>query len=200
MSARRRFGDPFMLAFSLGHLASFRSMTGDSAAVAADEAREALALARQTGNPGLISGALAMLAIVLIGTEPEQSRTLITESIELNDALGDVVVDENALVVAFLVSALLGERDQALRLTARGLDRGFSDARRPLRLPRDDGADARPRPTRRRGNAARNHRHAHSRPRAAPNRTGPCVNARPKQSTPNSTRSASASCAHEARQ
>ena len=28
--------------------------------------------------------------------------------------------------MAFLVSALLGERDQALRLTARGLDRGFS--------------------------------------------------------------------------
>ena len=83
-------------------------------------------MARQTGNPGAISGALAVLALVLVGTEPEQSRALIAESIELNDALGDIVVDENALVVAFLVSALLGERDQALRLTARGLDRGFS--------------------------------------------------------------------------
>ena len=126
VTACRGVGDPFMVSFALGHLASFRSMSGDSAAVVADEAREALVLARQTGNPGLISNTLAMLAIIIIGTEPEQSRTLITESLALNDALGDVVVDENTLVGAFLVSALLGERDQALRLTARGLDRGFS--------------------------------------------------------------------------
>jgi predicted ATPase len=126
VSARRRFGDPFTLAFSLGTLASFRSGTRDSNAVAADEAREALALARQVGCPGAMCGALAVLAIVLVGTDPEQSRTLITESIELNDALGAVVVDEHALVMAFLVSALLGEREQALRLTARGLDHGFS--------------------------------------------------------------------------
>ena len=122
----RGVGDPFMVSFALGHLASFRSMSGDPAAVVADGAREALVLARQTGNPGLISNALAILALIIIGTEPEQSRTLITESLALNDALGDVVVDENSLVGAFLVCALLGERDQALRLTARGLDRGFS--------------------------------------------------------------------------
>ena len=198
VSAHRRFGDPFMLAFSLGVLASFRSSSGDSAAVAADEAREALVLARQTGNPGLISNALAMLALVIIGTEPEQSRTLITESLELNDALGDIVVDENALVVAFLVSALLGEREQALRLTARGLDRGFSVFVGYCVLPRNNRTDARLRATRSCGNAARNHRHALSQPRARRAVPEPCVNARPKQSTPNSTRSASANCAHEA--
>ena len=126
VSARRRFGDPFMLAFSLGTLASFRSGTRDSNEVAVDEAREGLALARRTGSPGAISGALAVLAIILVGTEPEQSRSLITESIELNDALGAIVINENGLVMAFLVSALLGEREQALRLTARGLDHGFS--------------------------------------------------------------------------
>ena len=54
--------------------------------MAVDEAREALALARQTGNPGGISTSLAVLAMLLVGTEPEQSRTLIAESIEINDA------------------------------------------------------------------------------------------------------------------
>jgi predicted ATPase len=124
VSARRRLGDPYMLAFSLGGLSSWRSR--DLAAVAVDEARESLALARQIGNPGAIGGGLALLAIVLVGTQPEQSRALLAESIEFNDALGAIVINENALVMAFLVSALLRERDQTLRLTARGLDRGFS--------------------------------------------------------------------------
>ena len=61
---------------------------------------------------------------------------MIAESIELNDALGGIVVDENALVVVFIVSALLGERDQVLRLSARALDRGFSMLVGLLRLPR----------------------------------------------------------------
>ncbi len=124
LSAHRRLGDPFMLMVSLCVLAGFRS--SDSTGVAVDEAREALALARQTGNPGSISVALGILALILVESDPEQSRTLIAESIELNDALGGVVVEELALVVAFMVSALLGERDQTLRLTARGLDRGIS--------------------------------------------------------------------------
>jgi predicted ATPase len=126
VNSYRRVGDPFLLGFSLGTLASFRSGSRDFfAGVAADEAREALALARHTGYPGGISGALAVLAIVLVGTDPEQSRRLIAESLELTDALGVIVLDEPTLVVTFLVSALLGERDQALRLTAHGLDRGF---------------------------------------------------------------------------
>ena len=94
--------------------------------MAVDEARESLALARQIGNPGSISITLGILALILVKSDPEQSRTLIAESIEINDALGGVPVEENALVVAFMVSALLGERDQTLRLTARGLDRGIS--------------------------------------------------------------------------
>ena len=123
--------------------------------------------------PVSISVALAVLALILVGTEPEQSRTLIAESIEINDALGDIVVDENTLVVAFMVSALLGERDQALRLTARGLDRGISMLVDLLRLPRGHRADARPRATRRRGNAARDHRQARSQPRGRRTVPGP---------------------------
>ena len=124
VNACRRFGDPYMLAFSLSFLANMRPR--GSTDLGADEAREALALAREIGAPGVISGGLATLAIVLLGTDPEQSRTLIAESIALHDALGVIVVNENALVMQILVSAVLGEREQTLRLTARGLDRGFS--------------------------------------------------------------------------
>jgi predicted ATPase/class 3 adenylate cyclase len=126
VSFHRRSGDRFMLGFSLGGLASFRSMRRDSAGMAAAEAREAVSLARAIGGPGLELGSLACLAIVLVNTDPEQSRTLIAQSVALQDALGAVVLNENALVMAFIVSALLGEREQALRLAARGLDRGLS--------------------------------------------------------------------------
>ncbi len=124
VNACRRFGDPYLLAFSLSFLANMRPRGSTDLGV--DDAREALALAREIGAPGVISGGLATLAIVLLGTDPEQSRTLIAESIALHDALGPVVVNENALVMQILVSAVLGNREQTLRLAARGLDRGFS--------------------------------------------------------------------------
>jgi predicted ATPase/class 3 adenylate cyclase len=124
VSARRRVGDPYQLGFSLGGLASWRPR--HDLGGAAEEARESLSLARQIGCPGAISGGLALLALILVGTQPEESRALIAESIELNKVLGAIVVDENALVMAFLVTALLGEREQTLELTAQGLDRGFS--------------------------------------------------------------------------
>jgi predicted ATPase len=118
-------GDRFMLSFSLGGLASFRTGHPDRA-TAADEARECLTLARQTGGPSNVSGALAVLALVLTSSDPERSRTLIAESLELSDELGSIVINENALVIAVLVSTLLGERDQVLKLAARALDRGLS--------------------------------------------------------------------------
>jgi hypothetical protein len=83
-------------------------------------------VARRTGNPGLTSGALATLARVLVHAEPHESRALIAESMELNDALGDIIVNENALVMAITVSAELGQGEQVLRLTARALDHGLS--------------------------------------------------------------------------
>jgi hypothetical protein len=51
---------------------------------------------------------------------------LIAESLELNDAHGGSVLEENALVIAVLVSALLGERDQALALSAQAFERRLS--------------------------------------------------------------------------
>jgi predicted ATPase/class 3 adenylate cyclase len=126
VSSNRRSGDRFMLGFSLGGLASFRSMSPDAAGKATVEAREAIAIAREAGNDSFKLGALAVLAVVLVRTDPDQSRTLIDESVALQDALGALVLNENALVMAFVVSALLGEHEQALRLAARGLDRGLS--------------------------------------------------------------------------
>ena len=122
----RRAGDPYMLAFSLGAVASYRANDRDPSSKAVDEGRECLAQARVTGCPGVTGGALSILALVLVHDEPEQSRALIAESIELNAALGAIPVEENALVIAFIVSALLGEREQALRLTTHALERGLS--------------------------------------------------------------------------
>ena len=119
----RRSADPYQLVRVLNVLAALRTNDGDFAK-ATDEASEALSLARQIGNPGLTSGALAGLAFVLANVEPERSRALIVESLELNNRLGGV--DEFALVLTMGASAMLGERDQVLRLAARALDRGLS--------------------------------------------------------------------------
>jgi predicted ATPase len=121
----RRFAGPYHLVRVLNVLAAMRTGVGYSAK-AADEAREALNLARQIGNPGLTSGALVGLAYVLANVEPQRSRALIAESLERNDRLGGIAVDEFALVLTIGASAMLGERDQVLRLAARALDRGLS--------------------------------------------------------------------------
>ena len=135
------------------------------------------------------ASALGALALALVRPDPEQSRTLIAESLELNDALGGIVVDENALVMVLMASALLGERDacpQAFRPRAR--PRALA-ARRHVRLPRGHRRGSRPRrspmsppcstePSTRSFPASRR-----------PNRTEPLfANARPQPSTPNSTR------------
>ena len=103
-------------------------------------------LARQTGNPGQIEPApSAGSPSPSSDPEPEQSRTLIAESLELNDALGGIVVDENALIMVLMASALLGERDacpQTVRPRAR--PRAFA-ARRQVRLPRGHRRGTRPR-------------------------------------------------------
>ena len=108
---------PHQVVRELSVLAAVKMSVGDLAA-ATDAAREALALARQTGNPGLMSSALAGLAYVLAAYEPERSRALIAESLEF----GTIVDDELALVFTIIACAMLGERDQVRRLSARAFD------------------------------------------------------------------------------
>jgi hypothetical protein len=109
----------------LNVLAALRTGSGDFAA-ATNDAREALAIARQIGNPGLTSSALAGLAYVLADSEPQHCRDLIAESLELTDKLGSIAVDEQALGLNLVSLARLGERDQVLRLSVAALERGFT--------------------------------------------------------------------------
>ena len=124
-SCHRRDGDTFMLAFCLCAVSIFRTFTGD-VTVAEAEGREALELARSTGNPGSITQALASRALGLATTKPEQSRLYIAESLALNDALGTALLDENALSMVLMASAVLGDRDAALAQCARALRHGLS--------------------------------------------------------------------------
>lgn len=123
----RRSGSPYHLVRVLNILAALRAGREEVAA-ATNDAREALTIARRTGNPGLMTSALAGLAYVLAEAEPHQSRSLIAESLEITDKLGAIAIDEQAFVLILATSASLGERDQVLRLSARALDRGFTSA------------------------------------------------------------------------
>jgi tetratricopeptide (TPR) repeat protein len=117
----RRCGAAHQAVRNLGVMAAVKSNSGDLAA-AADAAREALTLARHTGNPGLISSALAGLAYVLANTDPQRSRTLIAESSELNDQPGGHLPDELAVVSTITAPAILAEREDVLRRSAGALN------------------------------------------------------------------------------
>jgi hypothetical protein len=119
-----RSGKPYLIVRALNVLTSFRLAQDQT--LAADEAGEALALAYRTGNPGLISSALAALAGTVANSDPERSRALITESLELADRLGPIAVNEQALLMNTTTMARLGERRAVLSRSAVALDRGFS--------------------------------------------------------------------------
>jgi hypothetical protein len=121
----RRVADPYQLVRVLNVLAAMRVGT-DELATATDEARESVAIARRTGNPALTSCALAGLAYVLAYTEPERSRALIAEALELTSSLGTDGGDETAVLEMTVASAMLGETEQVLRLSSRLLDRGLT--------------------------------------------------------------------------
>jgi predicted ATPase len=121
----RRWADPYHLGRVLSILANLRASHGDLDR-AIDTAREALALARRTGNPGLTSAVLGGLALVLVDREPERSRILIAESLELTDRLGPIAADELAIVLTLTAAARLGERQLVLTRAGPALERGFS--------------------------------------------------------------------------
>jgi hypothetical protein len=121
----RHRANPYHLGRQLNILAALRASSGDHD-TAVHESHEALSLARRTGNPGLISAALAGLALVLVDRDPERSRTLIAESLELVDRLGAVAADELTLVLTLTAAARLGERHLILTRAGPALERGFS--------------------------------------------------------------------------
>jgi predicted ATPase len=82
-------------------------------------AREALTLARQIGDPALIASGLLAVGTTVVGTDPEQARAYLRESLELSTALGyqgalDVVW---AAGIAFLVN----DRTTTLKLGRRAI-------------------------------------------------------------------------------
>jgi predicted ATPase len=121
----RRGGDPYHIVRALNVLVAFRAGT-PSAISALAEVDEAVALARPTGNPGLLSAALAARAAVLADSEPDRSRSLIAESLDLADRRGCIAVNEQALLFNVVTMARLGERHTVLQRSAPALDRGFS--------------------------------------------------------------------------
>jgi pentatricopeptide repeat protein len=119
----RRFASPYHLVRILMVLATTRAASGD-VGPAIEEAEEAVTIARRVGNLGLISAAIAALAHVLADSQPQRSRLLIAESIELAHIRG--AIDEHALVMTLVTCTTLGEHEQVLLMSAPAIDRGFT--------------------------------------------------------------------------
>jgi predicted ATPase len=84
-------------------------------------AREALALARQTGAPALIATALLEVGVAVAETDPGQARTCLRESRELSAALG--YQSAINLIWATAIAFFLGDLAGALELGRRAIHR-----------------------------------------------------------------------------
>jgi predicted ATPase/class 3 adenylate cyclase len=106
---------------ALGNAAALLAMSG-----AADRglplAREALAISRQLGAPGLIAWNLMALAAGLADRDPEQTKVLLDESERTAALLGDPNIRLSSWTT--LVAAYLGDWDRVLRAAPVAL-RGF---------------------------------------------------------------------------
>jgi hypothetical protein len=91
----------------------------DDAPAAVPLAREALALARQTGAPALIATSLLALGAAVAGTDPEQARACLRESRELSTALGHHSAID--LLWATAIAFLLGDQAATLELGRRAI-------------------------------------------------------------------------------
>ena len=122
----RAGGDLADASVELTYATSYHLLTDDAPA-AVPLAREALALARQTGAPALIATGLLAVGATVAGTDPEQARTCLRESRELSTALGHhSAVD---LLWATAIAFLVGDQAGTLELGCRAI-RGFQWAGR----------------------------------------------------------------------
>jgi predicted ATPase/class 3 adenylate cyclase len=122
----RAGGDLADASVELTYATSYHMLLDDAPA-AVPLAREALALARQTGAPALIATGLLALGAAVAGTDPEQARACLRESGELSTALGHhSAVD---LLWATAIAFLLGDQAGTLELGCRAI-RGFQWAGR----------------------------------------------------------------------
>ena len=122
----RAGGDLADASVELTYATSYRLLLNDAPA-AVPLAREALALARQTGAPALIATGLLAQGASVAGTDPEQARSCLRESRELSAALDHhSAVD---LLWATAIAFLLGDQAATLDLGRRAI-RGFQWAGR----------------------------------------------------------------------
>jgi predicted ATPase/class 3 adenylate cyclase len=100
---------------------TFAGVTGSTAdpTTARAHASEALVLARRSGMPAAISGALLTLALALVAEEPDQARALLEEASELESTLG--YENLSTLVVSVSVTARLRSWPRTLRDASRYL-------------------------------------------------------------------------------
>jgi len=91
----------------------------DDAPAAVPLARQALALARQTGAPALIATGQLALGAAVAGTDPEQARACLRESRQLSAALGHHSAID--LLWATAIAFLLGDQAATLELGRRAI-------------------------------------------------------------------------------
>ena len=86
---------------------------------AAQQAEEAVALARRSGMPSAIVLSLNSLALALVDRDQARSRALLRQSLDLASTPGEEV--SSGILTASLVAGRLREWDLALALTARAM-------------------------------------------------------------------------------
>jgi predicted ATPase/class 3 adenylate cyclase len=91
----------------------------DDAPAAVPLARQALALARQTGAPALIATGLLAVGAAVAGPDPEQARACLRESRELSAALGHHSAID--LLWATAIAFLVGDQAATLELGRRAI-------------------------------------------------------------------------------
>jgi hypothetical protein len=116
----RAGGDLADASLHLGIAVGNHMLAGDTPA-AVPLAREALALARQTGAPALIATSLLAVGLAVAETDPGQARACLRESRELSTALG--YHSAINLVWATAIAFLLGDQAAALELGRRAIHR-----------------------------------------------------------------------------
>jgi non-specific serine/threonine protein kinase len=116
----RAGGDLADASLHLGIAAGDHMFAGDTPA-AVPHAREALALARQTGAPALIAASLLAVGLAVAETHPGQARACLRESRELSTALG--YQSATNVVWAAGIAFLLGDQAATLELGRHAIHR-----------------------------------------------------------------------------
>jgi predicted ATPase/class 3 adenylate cyclase len=130
--AHRVRGDDAGLAIALGQMAVVHILRGDEAA-AEQRAREALSLVPDIHVVGAKAAVHSLAAFGLSSTDPGYAYELITEAIRLNAQIGRPA--QLSAAVASHIANRLGNRREALRLSADGLDQALAMGAQPVLGP-----------------------------------------------------------------